>query len=453
MNRSQRVSLDEVKLPEAQDAEKFVLAGILQSADPAEYYSRVAELVDASSFLDNRHRAIFAAMGELHESGAALSYSTIFLHLQRSSPDSGISLTFISDLQENSPRLNAIETHCCFISEAARARKTLVLLNDAELRIIARDPVDEIVAETTKALQGLESHLSDAGSDPVQIVERAGGLGVFMSPLQNDGAIATPWYKLNDATDGLQGGQVWVCGGLPGTGKTASGLNIAATAMFNKHAVLIESREMTKEALLRGMICTEAAVDSQAARSGRLSAQERNRVTAALQKFEDHKQFLEIRDSGNTTASAISKRLRQRKVAGRPVNLVIIDFLQLLRGIGRFENRTKELDQITYSLKDIAKDFDTTVLVLSQLNIRKPDEWMKRAPQLGDFRDSGAIEQVADVAIILRLHDAEQQFKSLRNVDLFLLKQREGRTGKIPLVFSAPVRRFDEPGDEMRIVA
>ena len=165
--------------------------------------------------------------------------------------------------------------------------------------------------------------------------------------------------------------------------------------------------------------------------------------------------FLEIEGEECSTTAAISASLRKNVSEGRPTDLLIVDYLQLLHGIGRFRDRREEVDQIAYGLKGIAKTFRIPVIALAQLNTRKleteggaPRDNVapKRPapPSLGDFRESGAVEQAADLAWILRRTDVEQQFHAVQLIDAFLLKQRGGRTGKIPFKFHAALRQFEE---------
>jgi replicative DNA helicase len=436
------------------DAEKLVIGNLFQSGD-AEAFSRACELLTENSFTLSKHKLVFAAMRRCFDAGQEINYGTVTLDLKRAGDLQGVGP--LIDLTDGIPGLFNLETFCEQVAEAERLRKIWHVTETVQSRVQSRERSDEIVSEAEVLLASAhqDKHRQKAVR-AASIVERAGSVDSFFRP-ELGKAIMTPWDRVNQRTGGLRRSQLWVIGGIAGTGKTSVALNIAEHAIFKQQQrVKIISREMDSEELLFNMVCTRARVDSQAVRQGNITAIEQRKLTATLSEFtDDMDDFLEIEGEDCSTAAAISASLRKNVSEGRPADLLIVDYLQLLHGMGRFRDRREEVDQIAYALKGIAKTFRIPVIALAQLNTRKleteggaPRDNVapKRPtpPSLGDFRESAAIEQAADLAWILRRTDVEQQFHATQLVDAFLLKQRGGRTGKIPFKFHATWRQFEE---------
>jgi replicative DNA helicase len=387
-------------------------------------------------------------MRRCFDAGQEINYGTVTLELKRT--DDLQAVAPLIDLTEGISGLFNLEIFCEQVAESERLRKIWHVTESVQNRVQSRDRSEEIVSEAEVLLAS--THQDSRRQRAVRaasIVERAGSVDSFFRP-ELGKAILTPWQRVNQRTGGLRQSQLWVIGGIAGTGKTSVALNIAEHAIFNQQQrVKIITREMDSEELLHNMVCTRAKVDSQAVRQGNISAVEQRKLMETLSEFtDDMDDFLEIEGEDCSTAAAISASLRKNVSEGRPADLLIVDYLQLLHGMGRLQSRREEVDQIAYT-------FRIPVIALAQLNTRKlegeggaPRDNVapKRPapPSLGDFRESAAIEHAADVAWILRRTDVEQQFHAVQLIDAFLLKQRGGRTGKIPFKFHATFRQFEE---------
>jgi replicative DNA helicase len=233
-----------------------------------------------------------------------------------------------------------------------------------------------------------------------------GNIDVLFDRGQRVTGIETGFTKLDDMTSGLQPGELIIIAARPSLGKTALALNIAAhAATVRKNVVGVFSLEMSKESLLIRLLCSEARINSHKLRTGFSSREDWTKMTQALGRLAEAPLFIE--DSPALSIMQIRAKARRLK-AEKGLDLLIVDYLQLVTGQGRFENRTQEVSYISRSLKGIAKELRIPVLALSQLS-RAPEMRPGRQPQLSDLRESGSIEQDADVVMFLIHPDNKQE--------------------------------------------
>jgi len=246
-------------------------------------------------------------------------------------------------------------------------------------------------------------------------------------------------------TSGLQGSDLIILAARPAMGKTALALNIARNAAFESDVpVAIFSLEMSKEQLSMRMLCSEARVDSSRVRSGFLNPEDWHRITDAAGSLSEAPIFID--DSPDISTTSIRTKCRRLKM-DKNLGLVVIDYLQLMRGRQDTERRDLEISEISRSLKLLAKELNVPVLALSQLN-RKLEERSDKRPQLSDLRESGALEQDADVvAFIYRdeVYNKDENNPNRGTAEVILSKQRNGPTGVVPLTFLGAYTRFENP--------
>ena len=250
-------------------------------------------------------------------------------------------------------------------------------------------------------------------------------------------------------TSGFQAGELVVIAARPSLGKTALALNIAAhAAIKNRKSVGMFSLEMSKESLVIRLLCSEARIDSHKLRTGFSTKEDWNRMTPALGRLSEAPFYIE--DTPALSIMQIRAKARRLK-AEKGLDLIIVDYLQLISGQGRFENRTQEVSYISRGLKSIAKELHVPVLALSQLS-RAPEQRPGQRPQLSDLRESGSIEQDADVVIFIfrekraadRGEDGEEEVSQGGfETHLIVGKQRNGPTGDVPVVFLKPYAKFE----------
>ncbi len=262
--------------------------------------------------------------------------------------------------------------------------------------------------------------------------------------------IETGLVDLDSMTSGFQAGELVVIAARPSLGKTALALNIAAhAAIKNRKVVGMFSLEMSKESLVIRLLCSEARIDSHKLRTGFSSKEEWNRMTPALGRLSEAPLYID--DTAAPSIMQIRAKARRLK-AEKGLDLLIVDYLQLVSGDRRFENRTQEVSSISRGLKSIAKELKVPVLALSQLSRAPEQRPGNQRPQLSDLRESGSIEQDADVVIFIfrekkpaeEQQEGEEEFvQGGSETRLIIGKQRNGPTGEVPVVFLKPYAKFE----------
>ncbi|HEX5483947.1 MAG TPA: replicative DNA helicase [Terriglobia bacterium] len=254
--------------------------------------------------------------------------------------------------------------------------------------------------------------------------------------------VATGFEVLDKMTSGLQPGELVIIAARPSLGKTALALNIAAhAAAHQKKTSAIFSLEMSKESLLIRLLCSEGRIDSHRLRTGFASQDDWAKMSKALGRLAEAPLFID--DTPALSIMQIRAKARRLK-AEKGLDLMIVDYLQLITGHGRFENRNQEVSYISRSLKAIAKELNLPVIALSQLS-RAPEAGKGRNPELSDLRESGAIEQDADMVIFIHRGLADPETENPQGIvtELNIGKQRNGPTGPFKLVFLKPYTRFE----------
>jgi replicative DNA helicase len=440
-------------LPVDLNAEQFVLGGIFaSSACNPEVFEAVAESIHEGMFGLEKNKLIFAAMRAVYTQGMHITRDTVLAELRAKGQDGFVCDGSYFQLTVDCPEVVNLEGHCDAVAECYRQRQLYSKAQDVQARVLARDPAEEIATAAQKSFGEIESIAAkDDALDPEQIIASSGGINVFLSP-ETETGLMTPWPRLNWITGGFLPGQLIVLGAKPGTGKTSAASNLAIHAAANQHRVRIESYEMLPKHLLFRMTCTHANVDSQEARAGRLHGEDRWRLRHAAGEIVDIKQYLRISASKVRTTGGISAYLRKQRAKGEPVRLLIVDYLQKMRAVGKYERRELEVANCAAALKDLALDHELSVLALSQLRTDAREQF-EYPPTMDDFRESKTIGAEADTAIIMRMHDAEQIYKPTRLVNMYLVKQRDGRHGKIPFHFHATYCRYEEIPEPAKEVA
>jgi replicative DNA helicase len=425
-------------LPANLDAERYVLGSIL--IDP-EAWITVSSFLSADDFSLLANQRIFLAMESLWDQGLRIERVSLAEELtRRGHLDSVGGLGYLVSLDEGLPKIFEIETYIKIVRGKSLLRRLILQMQAIIDRChIAADPPEDILAEAENALLKISgSNIRDSLVTPFDIVEAyPNKLNGLLDPASRIKGISTGFVDFDGMTGGLRGGELVILAARPAMGKTALALNIGhyiATRPENPKTVALFSLEMSKEALLTRMICAAAKVDQTRFRSSNLEEFERKeliRVANALMAAP-----LYIDDSSNVSLMEMHAKLRRLK-AERGLGLVIIDYLQLMSSRGRHENRVQEVSALSRGLKLLAKELDAPFLVLSQLS-RAP-ETRKEGPRplLSDLRESGSIEQDADlVCFVFREGYYKPDNAELRNTaELIIGKQRNGPVGSVKLNF------------------
>lgn len=426
----------EKKLPQNLDAERSVLGAIL--LDPAAL-SFVVPILSQEDFLPDTHRRIYSAMLELSQRSAEIDVLTLKEELDRTGAvEKAGGSSYLTALLDGVPDVGNVEHYARIVKE----KSTLRRLIRAGQRIVREGVTGErdaeaLLAEATGEIFDIAEGAVRGGFEAIgpivrhnlDIIEEARGRQGMLSGL------ATGFTELDRMTSGLQLTDLIVVAARPSVGKTSFALNIAQHVAFREgRAVGFFSLEMSKEQIGFRVLCSEADVDAKKVRDGYASKEAAVRLVTAQARISGASFFIDDSAALNVPEMrAKSQRLKREK----GLDLLIVDYMQLMAGHGRFDNRTQEVSMISRGLKLLAKELKVPIIALSQLS-RQPEQRKGelRKPQLADLRDSGSIEQDADVVVFLyreELYDKETERKGI--ADVIISKQRNGPTGDFPLVF------------------
>jgi replicative DNA helicase len=432
-------------LPSNLDVERLVLGAVL--LDDRVFVS-VAAVLTPQDFSLEKHRRIFRRMLELHGSGERIDRVTVANELLRYRElESCDGLSYLVSLDDGLPHILNLDAYTRIVKDKAVLRQmafaSQYLMNRC---LMGQEEPDEILARAEETLHRLgESRIQIGLTSARQIVdEYAGGINTFLDPSQRVQGLRTGFSGFDDKTSGLHAGDLMILAARQSMGKTALALNMAHyVATRVKLTVAIFSLEMSRESLLTRLLCATARVDSQKFRAGYLNAEERQRLQAAAASLVEAP--LHIDDTAGLHLTEMHAKLRRLK-SEQGLGLVIVDYLQLMAGQGRYENRNQEIGSLSRDLKLLANELHVPILVLSQLNRAPETRPGDHRPQLSDLRESGSIEQDADlVAFLFREEIYRPNDESLRGIaELILAKQRNGPVGKIKLVFLREFTKFED---------
>jgi replicative DNA helicase len=433
-------------LPSNLDAERFVLGAILLDDS---YFVQVAGALEAEDFSLEKHRRIFIRMLDLNERGERIDRVTVADELMKQNQlEACGGLSYLVELDNGLPQVFSIDSYIRIVKDKAILRRIIFTSEKLIKRaLIGEEEPDELLAGAEETLLKLgESRARNTLVDTRQILEDfEGGINVFLDPSKRIKGLSTGLKKFDEMTAGLHEGELIILAARPSMGKTALALNIAHHVATNPHGprtVAVFSLEMSKESLLTRMICAGAHVDQQKFRAGYLNQEERRRLHIELNRLVEAPLFID--DTAGTNIMDIHAKLR-RLQAENGLGLVVIDYLQLMSSRGRSENRNQEVSALSRGLKQLAKELRVPFVVLSQLSRAPETRPGDHRPQLSDLRESGSIEQDADlVAFIYReevYHRDREDLKGLAK--LIVAKQRNGPIGDVNLVFLKEFTKFE----------
>ncbi|MBV9266367.1 MAG: replicative DNA helicase [Acidobacteriaceae bacterium] len=433
-------------LPDNIDAERFVLGAIMSSENA---FLQVAGTLTADDFSLEKHKRIFLRMGELHERGERIDRVTLANELMKQGQLQSVDgLSYLVSLDDGLPQLHNLEGYVNIVREKALLRRIISVSQDTMNRALTgEEDAHNILGAPEDAFMKLgDLGLKSSLASPAQIIsEYEGGINAFLDTSKRIKGISTGFLKFDEMTGGLREGELFILAARPAMGKTALALNIAqhiATNPKSSKAVAVFSLEMSKESLLTRMICAAARVDQQRFRAGYLNADERRALQEAMYRIVEAPLFLD--DTAGINLMDVHSKLR-RLQAEHDLGLVIVDYLQLMQGRGRFENRVQEISSLSRGFKLMSKDLRVPFLVLSQLSRAPETRQGDHRPMLSDLRESGSIEQDADiVAFIFREEIYRPDKESLKGIaELILAKQRNGPTGRVKLAFLNRYTKFE----------
>jgi replicative DNA helicase len=436
-------------LPCNVDVERFILGTILLDGLQ---FEMVAGAIEADDFSLEKHRRIFRRMGELQDRGEKIDRVTVANELKGLNElEACDGLSYLVSLDDGLPQIPNLDSYVRIIQEKSTLRRTIHAAQGLINRCMSGDDSQGVLSEAEAVL----SKLADGRGgqcqwfNPGDVMQAyPGGLNAFAQPPRGGAGIPTPWPGLTSALCGLHRGDLVLVAGRPSMGKSIVGMALAHHAATRGEGAACFSLEMSKESLVSRLISAVGSVDAQRFRTGCLDKDERRKVSDAFAQIEALPLWID--GSRARTIPAVTSALR-KLIAKQPVRLAIIDHLQLMKGTGRIESRHQELSEISHSLKHLAGQLGLTVVLLSQLN--RECEKAARRPQLSDLKETGSLEEDADVVIFVhRPEQYNRQDASLRGQAEFIIgKQRNGPIGKRKMLFQHEYQRFVELTSEQGI--
>jgi replicative DNA helicase len=437
--RETELQLDKLP-PQNLDAEQSVLGAILIDNNAL---TRTLEIIDPDDFYKLSHRKIFHSMIELFDKNEPIDLITLTDQLKKDNELEAVGgIAYLSLMVNMVPTAANVKYHSHIVREKALLRGLLRSANEIASKVYednfdAEDLVDyaerEIFRISDKRVKAAFVSLKDVIKDSFEMIEH------LYDKKETVTGVPSGFRDLDDLTTGFQKGDLIIVGGRPSMGKTAFALNVAQhVGLELKEPVAIFSLEMAREQLAIRMLCAEAMVNSNSIRKGFIKKEDWHKLTSAASNLTGAPIFID--DTSGITVLELRAKARRLKIE-HGLSLIIVDYLQLMRGKGSFERREQEISDISRSLKALAKELSVPVMAVSQLN-RSVESRRPPKPILADLRESGAIEQDADVILFLYRDEVYNKEAKKGHSEIIIAKQRNGPTGSVDLAFMSSCTRF-----------
>ncbi len=435
--------------PASLHAERTILGGSL--VDPTTLCD-LLEYVEEDDFSLDSHRKIFRCISESIETGNNVDIVTVAEALDRKKQLSSIGgRAYLAGLSEGLPRKLSIEGYCRIVRDKAVLRGIISVADKANIRAVDQSEDAQVILEDLEE-QLLELSRTRKGQGFETIVDamhEAGGLDAYIQKSFDPVAItglATGFSEFDAMTGGLQRKELTILAARPSMGKTAWAINVATNVALEDPDVVVAvfSIEMSKELLYKRMLSSEAGVNTKRSMSGYLSSMEKSRIAEALSKLGDCN--LMIDESSEITTTQMRAKCRRLKMQKGRLDLIVVDYLQLVMGTKRYGNREQEVASVSRGLKALAKELDVPVLALAQLGRGSEHRTGDKRPMLSDLRESGQIEQDADIVAFLHREEyyASDDDEDVERgiAELITAKNRNGPTGTRKLAFVKDITKF-----------
>jgi replicative DNA helicase len=433
--------------PNSVQAEQALLGGLMLDRTA---WDRAADQVTEGDFYRPDHRLIFSSIRELSERSQPCDAVTLSEYLEsRGELVEAGGLGYLGSLVKDTPSAANVSHYAKIIRDRAQLRELIRAGNEIAASAYHTEgrPIHELVDEAERAVFEIGESGRRRGSGIVRLREVLGDTVDRIDMLhQNQDAVTgleTGFSKFDEYTAGLQEGDLIIIAGRPSMGKTSLALNIAENAALDvgkKHAVAIFSMEMSIEQLAFRMVSSLGRVNQSHLRTGRFADEDWPRINGAIQMMSDAPIFID--DTPAMSPTEIRARAR-RLDREHGLSLIVVDYLQLMQVAGTTENRATEISEISRSLKALARELSVPIIALSQLN-RSVEQRQDKKPVMSDLRESGAIEQDADLIVFIyreEVYDHDTPRKGI--ADIHIAKQRNGPTGEFPLTFLGQFTKFE----------
>jgi replicative DNA helicase len=433
-------------LPHSEEAERSVLGAILVDNDQ---FERAREILSSRCFYSPRNQRIFDVLQRLVDSGTALDVVTVKTELERAGLLEEIGgAAYLAELLEGVPRSANVEHYARIVREKDQLRELIRCTQGILASALdARDSTDRLLDEAEKAIFRVAERRLRAGFIPISVTAEESLHAIEELTRRRELITGVPsgFPELDEMTAGLQRGDLVIIAARPSMGKTSLALNVAThAALTHGRTVGVFSLEMSHQQLFFRMLCSEGHVDAHRLRTGRVDREEWQGIIKVFGRLSGAPIYIDDTPGmGMMEMRAKTRRLKREK----GLDLLIVDYLQLMRGRERYESRQQEISDISRSLKELAKELNIPLVALSQLSRAPEQRGGDRRPQLSDLRESGAIEQDADVVMFLYREEVyKRDDPDLRGkAELIVGKQRNGPTGTVRLHFIRDYTRFVNP--------
>ena len=433
-------------MPESLASEAAVLGSML--IDP-ECIGDVVELVERDAFYRIEHRHIFEALISLYEKNQGVGIDAVLLRdelSRRNTLEDAGGIEYLARILDSVPS----SANAVYYSKVVKDKMLLRELIATAGSILDKaydqtgDPGEVLDEAEAKMFAITDRNVTDSASALKDLVIRSFELIESRQGTHVTG-LDTGYYELNDMTCGLQNGEMVIVAGRPSMGKTSLALNIAEhLGLVEKTPLAIFSLEMGRQQLAERFLCSISGIDSQKVRRGLLNDEHYKKLADACAELSESHIYID----DTSTLTPLELRARARRLKSKyDIQCVVVDYLQLMHlGSGRSESRQQEITTISRYLKSLARELDLPVMVLSQLN-RSPEGREGHRPRMSDLRESGSIEQDADVIMLLHredyYHRGEDDYQPNNTAELIIAKQRNGPTGTVKLTFMEKTTRFE----------
>ena len=429
-------------VPNSREAEEAVLGSVL--INPESYYD-VVQFLQEEDFYIHRHRWIWQAFTRLHEKRVPIDFLTVSEELDQM--DHLVEVggpAYLTALINNVPTSLHAEAYGHLVEETAVRRRMLDAANlIAKLAYREESGIDEVMNEAEKAVFGVSERRLTRDLQPIHQVlsEYYDRIDQLVQRGDDTYGVPTGFVDLDKLLGGLQPSDFLIIAGRPGMGKTAFLLTAAKNAaQIHKKHVAVFSLEMANEQMAQRLIAQETAIDTHHLRTGKLTEEEWPLFAQAIEALSETRMFLD--DTPGLTPIQLRTKARRLHMEFR-LDLVIVDYLQLMSGGIRIENRVQEVSYISRNMKMLARELNVPVLAAAQLS-RAIEQRADKEPQLSDLRESGSLEQDADVVMFIHRPDLYDKDTELRNVaTIKVAKHRNGPTGNVDLIFRSRLAKFE----------
>jgi len=433
-------------LPESLAAEAAVLGSML--IDP-ECIGQVVELVERDAFYRIEHRHIFEALIHLYEKNKGVGIDAVLLRdelVKRNLLEEVGGVEYIAKILDSVPSSANIAYYAGIVKDKMLLRDLITTAGEilesaynqtGETRETLDEAERKMFAVTEKNISGSATALKDLVVRSFELIENRQGTHVT--------GLSTGFYELDELTCGLQNGEMIIVAGRPSMGKTSLALNMAEhVGLMDGIPVAVFSLEMGRQQLAERFLCSISDIDSQKVRRGLLNDEDYKKLANACAELSEAPIYID----DTSTLTPLELRAKARRLKSRHnIQCIVVDYLQLMHlGAGRIESRQQEITTISRYLKALARELNIPVMVLSQLN-RSPEGREGHKPRMSDLRESGSIEQDADVVMLLHredyYHRGQEDYEPNNTAELIIAKQRNGPTDTVKLTFREKITRFE----------